>query len=54
MMEHMKPTPKSETFKVFTDALRHIVSVPKSEVDARIKAKRRPHTKREASGHVSG
>jgi len=49
----MKPTPKTETFQRFTDALRQIVSVPKSEVDARIKAKHRPRTKRE-TGDTSG
>jgi hypothetical protein len=48
----MKPTPKTETFQRFTEALRQIVSVPKSEVDARIKAKHRPRTKRAASDRV--
>ncbi len=50
----MKPTPKTETFQRFTDALRQIVSVPKAVVDARIKAKHRPRTKPVASGRASG
>jgi len=46
----MKPTPKTETFQRFTDALREIVQVPKSEIDARIKAKKQTRkAKREAN-----
>jgi len=51
----MKPTPKTETFERFTEALRQIVQVPKSEVDARIKAKKQARkAKRSASRHASG
>jgi len=51
----MKPTPKTETFQRFTEALRQIIQVPKSEVDARIKAKKQARkAKRSASRHVSG
>lgn len=51
----MKPTPKTETFERFTEALRQIVQVPKSEVDARIKAKKQTRkAKRVASRHASG
>jgi hypothetical protein len=49
----MKPTPKTETFKAFTAALQRIVSVPKSVVDERIKAKKKPRTKHGASGRAS-
>jgi hypothetical protein len=49
----MKPTPKTETFQRFTEALRHIVSVPKSEVDAAIKARQKARKAKRAASRVS-
>ena len=51
----MKPTPKTETFQRFTEALRQIVQVPKSDVDAAIKARQKARkAKSAAAREVSG
>jgi hypothetical protein len=50
----MKPAPKSPEFDRFTSALRHILSVPKSEiVKAEQEGKKARRTKRASSGHAS-
>jgi hypothetical protein len=52
----MKPTPKTPTFARFTDAVRQIVSVPKTEIlRLEQQAKEERKAKRSsASGHASG
>lgn len=50
----MKPVPKSPEFERFTNALRHIMSVPKSEIVKREqKQKEARRTKRASSGRAS-
>ena len=49
----MKPTPKTENFRRFTEALRQIVQVPKSEVDATIKAKKQARKVRREANRTS-
>jgi len=49
----MKPIPKSPEFERFTSALRHIMSVPKSEVvKTEQKQKDAPKAKRASSGRA--
>ena len=50
----MKPAPKSPEFEKFKAALRHILTVPKSEiVEREQEQKKTRQTKRVSSGHVS-
>ena len=41
----MKPNPEPTPFKKFEDALRKVLSTPKSEVDKRIKEQKKPPRK---------
>ncbi|MGA8736215.1 MAG: hypothetical protein WB558_20020 [Terriglobales bacterium] len=49
----MKPPPKTPEFERFTQALRHIVQVPKAEVQRRMEAAKKRRIAKRASGHAS-
>lgn len=49
----MKPAPKSPEFERFTSAMRHIMSVPKSEIVKRDPKQKARKIKRASSAHVS-
>lgn len=50
----MKPPPDTPEFARFTEALKDMLKVPKSEIDARVAAEKRKRTPKPSASRASG